>query len=108
MKPKILICDEPTSALDVSVQAQILNLLDDLRAEIGLTLFLITHDIGVVHQVADTVAVMRSGKLVEIGPADIVLHNPSDTYTQALLSAVPSSARALETRHQAVGANQIV
>lgn len=108
MKPKILICDEPTSALDVSVQAQILNLLDDLRAEIGLTLFLITHDIGVVHQVADIVAVMRSGKLVEIGPADIVLHNPSDTYTQALLSAVPSSARALKTRHQAVGANQIV
>lgn len=95
LRPQILVCDEPTSALDVSIQAQILNLLCDLREEIGLTLFLITHDIGVVHQIADTIAVMKNGKVVETGPADQVLRAPSDDYTQTLLSAVPLTANAL-------------
>jgi len=100
LNPEILICDEPTSALDVSVQAQILNLLSDLKARIGLTLFLITHDIGVVHQIADRVAVMRSGRIVETGPAHQVLHAPKDPYTKALLSAVPSVARAVPRREK--------
>jgi ATPase components of various ABC-type transport systems, contain duplicated ATPase len=99
LKPEILVCDEPTSALDVSVQAQILNLLADLKAQIGLTLFLITHDIGVVHQVADRVAVMKAGRIVEVGPAARILHAPGDAYTRTLLSSVPSIARALE-RHR--------
>ncbi|POF31469.1 dipeptide ABC transporter ATP-binding protein [Roseibium marinum] len=97
MQPEILVCDEPTSALDVSVQAQILNLLADLKAEVGLTLFLITHDIGVVHQIADRVAVMKSGRIVEAGSSAEVLQSPKENYTQALLSAVPSTARALNS-----------
>jgi peptide/nickel transport system ATP-binding protein len=90
MKPAILICDEPTSALDVSVQAQILNLLTDLKDEVGLTLFLITHDIGVVHQLSDQVAVMQRGRIVEMGPAAEILQNPQDPYTRELLSSVPA------------------
>ncbi len=103
LRPEILVCDEPTSALDVSVQAQILNLLADLKAEIGLTLFLITHDIGVVHQIADRVAVMQAGRIVERGPAARVLHSPAEAYTRTLLAAVPSIARALATGAQERG-----
>jgi peptide/nickel transport system ATP-binding protein len=88
-EPGILVCDEPTSALDVSVQAQILNLLTDLRARLGLTLFLITHDIAVVHQMADRVAVMKDGRIVELDRADRVLEAPETPYTRALLEAVP-------------------
>ena len=91
LQPKILVCDEPTSALDVSVQAQILNLLCDLREEVGLTLFLITHDIGVVHQIADSIAVMKDGQIVETGIAEQVLKRPQASYTKNLLSAVPST-----------------
>lgn len=91
LQPKILVCDEPTSALDVSVQAQILNLLCDLREEVGLTLFLITHDIGVVHQIADRIAVMKEGQIVETGMAEQVLRRPKASYTKNLLSAVPST-----------------
>ncbi len=100
LNPEILVCDEPTSALDVSVQAQILNLLADLKGRSGLTLFIITHDIGVVHQIADRVAVMKAGRIVEIGGAAQVLHAPKDPYTEALLSAVPSIERALQPRQQ--------
>ncbi|QYO78888.1 ABC transporter ATP-binding protein [Devosia salina] len=89
MKPALLVCDEPTSALDVSVQAQILNLLSDLQRDLGLTYLLITHDIGVVHQVASRIAVMYLGQIVEMGDAADILAAPRHPYTQLLLSSVP-------------------
>ncbi|MDX1519956.1 MAG: ABC transporter ATP-binding protein, partial [Gammaproteobacteria bacterium] len=87
--PKLLICDEPTSALDVSVQAQILNLLKDLQARLGLAYLFITHNIGVVEYLAHYVAVMYQGEIVEQGPVEKVLYSPEHAYTQKLLSAVP-------------------
>ena len=88
MKPEVLICDEPTSALDVSVQAQILNLLQDLREELNLTYIFISHDLSVVEYMADYVAVMYLGRFVEIGPAKRVLSEPKHPYTQALLESI--------------------
>jgi peptide/nickel transport system ATP-binding protein len=88
MKPEVLICDEPTSALDVSVQAQILNLLQDLREELNLTYIFISHDLSVVEYMADYVAVMYLGRFVEIGPAKQVLNTPKHPYTQALLDSI--------------------
>lgn len=89
VEPKVLVCDEPTSALDVSVQAQILNLLRELQAQFGLGLLFITHNMGVVAYLADEVAVMRQGKIVEQGPAAQVLQQPTNDYTKVLLAAVP-------------------
>ena len=89
VRPKLLICDEPTSALDVSVQAQILNLLRELQAELGMSYLFITHNIGVVEYIADEVAVMQAGRFVEEGPAVQVLEHPRHEYTQTLLAAVP-------------------
>jgi peptide/nickel transport system ATP-binding protein len=87
MRPKLLICDEMVSALDVSVQAQILNLLEDLKIEYGLTLLFIAHDLAVVKNVSDRVAVMYLGKICEIGPADTLYDTPEHPYTKFLLGA---------------------
>jgi oligopeptide transport system ATP-binding protein len=88
-KPKLVIADEPVSALDVSIQAQIVNLLDDLQDEFGLTYLFVAHDIGVVRHISDRIAVMHHGKIVEQGSADQVCESPIDPYTKELLSAVP-------------------
>ena len=89
LKPKLVICDEPVSALDVSIQAQIVNLLDDLQDEFGLAYLFVAHDIGVVRHISDRIAVMHDGKIVEQGSADQVCERPRDEYTKELLAAVP-------------------
>ncbi|XVV08683.1 nickel ABC transporter ATP-binding protein NikE [Actinoplanes sp. CA-131856] len=89
-RPSLIICDEPVSALDVSVQAQVLDLLADIRATDGTALLFISHDLGVVHHLADRVLVMRDGGVVESGPIDDVFHHPQHEYTRALLDAVPN------------------
>jgi peptide/nickel transport system ATP-binding protein len=97
MKPQIVICDEPTSALDVSVQAQILNLLQDLRRELNLTLVVVSHNLGVVEHMADRVAVMYLGRVIEAGATADVFARPRHPYTQTLLEAVltPDPGRGL-------------
>jgi peptide/nickel transport system ATP-binding protein len=87
--PKLIIADEPTTALDVSVQAQIIALLKRLAAEHGASVILITHDMGVIAETADRVAVMYAGRIVEIGPAGHVIRNPSHPYTQGLMASIP-------------------
>ncbi|HUC00886.1 MAG TPA: ATP-binding cassette domain-containing protein [Solirubrobacterales bacterium] len=89
LQPKLVIADEPVSALDVSIQAQIINLLDDLQDEFGLTYLFVAHDIGVVRHISDRIAVMHDGKIVEEGSADQVCERPVDSYTKKLLAAVP-------------------
>ena len=89
MEPKFIVCDEPVSALDVSIQAQILNLLEELQEQMGLSYIFITHDLAVVNHFADDIAVMYLGNIVEKAPAEELFTNPLHPYTQALLSAIP-------------------
>jgi len=88
-EPKLVIADEPVSALDVSIQSQILNLLLDLRDKLDLTMIFISHDLSVVRYIADNIAVMYSGEIVEYGEADEVFLTPKHDYTKRLLSAIP-------------------
>jgi len=93
VQPRLIVCDEPTSALDVSVQAQILNLLRDLQRELGVSYLFITHNIGVVECLADAVAVIRGGRILEAGAVDQVLGRPQNDYTRQLLASVPRTPR---------------
>jgi oligopeptide transport system ATP-binding protein len=104
LRPKLIFADEPVSALDVSIRAQIVNLLDELQAELGLAYVFVAHDIGVVRHVSDRIAVMHDGKIVEQGPVDRVCEQPEDPYTKTLLAAVPiPDPREARARRQTVG-----
>ena len=88
-RPRLLICDEPTSALDVSVQAQVLNLLKDLQEELGLTLLFISHDLPVIRQMCDRVAIMKQGEILETADSEDFFEHPQNPYSQALLDLIP-------------------
>ena len=89
LNPKLIVLDEPTSALDVSVQAQIINLLEELKQSLGLTYLFISHDLNVVQHISDRIGVMYLGKLVEVGSAEAVFESPLHPYTQALFASIP-------------------
>jgi peptide/nickel transport system ATP-binding protein len=89
LNPDFIICDESVSALDVSVQAQVLNLLNDLKEELGFTCIFISHDLGVVHYISNRIMVMNKGKMVETGTADEIYYHPQNEYTQKLIASIP-------------------
>jgi peptide/nickel transport system ATP-binding protein len=91
--PDVLLCDEPTSALDVSLAATVLNLIGQLRRDLGMAVIFVTHDLAAARVVADRIAVMYLGRIVELGPSDEICASPAHPYTQALLAAVPDVAR---------------
>ncbi len=104
LKPSLLVCDEPISALDVSVQAQVINLLDDLRQQMNLTMLFISHDLRVVRHICDEVAVMYLGRIIEQGSAKEVLSHPAHPYTRALISAVSTPG----AKHATAGSGRII
>ena len=99
-KPQILICDEPTTALDVTIQAQILELMQDLQKKLGMAVILVTHDLGVIAEMCDEVAVMYAGHIVEYGTADEIFYEPSHEYTKGLIGSIP---RLDATDHERLG-----
>ncbi|HEV7534704.1 MAG TPA: ABC transporter ATP-binding protein, partial [Acidimicrobiia bacterium] len=97
-EPKVLIADEPTTALDVTVQAQVLELFSELQARLGMAMLMVTHDVGVAREIADRVAVMYAGRIVETGPTDAVLSSPAHPYSEGLLASVPRGQSGREER----------
>jgi ABC-type glutathione transport system ATPase component len=103
LQPQVVLADEPTSALDVSVQAQVLDLFDATRRDLGLTAVFVSHNLAVIRQVSDRVAVMRHGRVVEYGPADQVFADPQHDYTRTLLAAVPDHRKKMRPAREPGG-----